>query len=138
MARKGPRTAPCGAADARARIRKAEEFLAQARRALVDPASPDAAAALAVLAGIAASDAVCCAQLGIRARGQDHRQAREILSKVHPNGMQMARLLDELLSAKDATHYGTILVEHGRALRLVQQAERLVLSARKTMVKDEN
>jgi len=52
--------------------------------------------------------------------------------------MQMARLLDELLSAKDPTHYGTNLVEYGRALRLVQQAERLVLSARKTMVKDKN
>jgi hypothetical protein len=138
MARKGPRTAPCGAADARVRIRKAEAFLAQARRALADPASPDAAAALAVLAGIAASDASCCAQLGIRSRGQDHRQAREILAKVQPHGMQMARLLDELLSAKDATHYGTILIEHGRALRLVQQAERLVLSARKTMVKDKH
>jgi hypothetical protein len=86
-----------------------------------------------VLAGIAASDAACCAQLGMRSRGQDHRQAREVLSKVQPNGMQMARLLEELLSAKDASHYGTILIEHQRAVRLVRQAEHLVRSARRSM-----
>jgi len=47
------------------RIRKAEEFLAQAERALTATPSPDAAAALAVLSAIAASDAACCAQLGV-------------------------------------------------------------------------
>lgn len=69
----------------------------------------------------------------MRSRGQDHRQAREVLSKVQPNGMQMARLLEELLSAKDASHYGTILIEHQRAVRLVRQAEHLVRSARGSM-----
>jgi len=39
------------------------------------PESRSVAAALAVLAGIAASDAACCAALGRRSRGDDHRQA---------------------------------------------------------------
>lgn len=113
------------------RIRKAEQFLAQARRSLVEPASPDTAAALAVLAAIAASDAACCAQLGVRARGQHHRQARQLLKQVRPDGAQMARLLDELLSSKDASHYGTTMIELGRASRLVSCAEGLVASARR-------
>lgn len=112
------------------RIRKAEEFLAQSERALTATPSPDAAAALAVLSAIAASDAACCAQLGVRSRAQDHRQARQLLAAVRPDGERMARLLDELLSAKDTSHYGTTLIEHGRAERLVQRASQLLHLAR--------
>lgn len=36
-------------------------------------------AGLAVLAGIAASDAICCVRLGRYHRGDDHRQATELL-----------------------------------------------------------
>jgi hypothetical protein len=38
-----------------------------------DSATPGVAAALAVLAGVAASDAACCAKLRKRARGQVQR-----------------------------------------------------------------
>ena len=41
-----------------------------------------AATALAVLAGIAASDAACCAALGRRSRGQNHRQATELVEQI--------------------------------------------------------
>ncbi|HEU5061794.1 MAG TPA: hypothetical protein VFT79_01430 [Solirubrobacterales bacterium] len=65
-----------------------------------------AAAALAVLAGIAASDAACCAALGRRSRGQDHRQAIELLEQVAPGGAQAAKALRRLLSLKDEAQYG--------------------------------
>lgn len=119
------------------RIRKAEQFLAQAQRALATPASPDTAAALAVLAAIAASDAACCAQLGVRSRGQHHRQARQLLAQVRPDGAQMARLLDDLLSSKDSSHYGTTMMELGRARRLVLSAEQLVRSANRAVRRPE-
>jgi hypothetical protein len=47
-----------------------------------DLATPSVAAALAVLAGIAASDAACCARLGRRPRGQDHATATTLLRTV--------------------------------------------------------
>jgi hypothetical protein len=44
-----------------------------------------------VLAGIAASDAACCARLGVRARGQAHAEAVELLGTVEPGGTDMAK-----------------------------------------------
>lgn len=55
-----------------------------------DDALPGVAAALAVLAGIAASDAACCAALGERPRGRDHKEAVKVLAGVHPGGKSMA------------------------------------------------
>ncbi len=58
------RTQPCGDTEARAKLRRAEQFMEVAKM-IMDEAEPDpdwasAAAALAVLAGISASDAACC------------------------------------------------------------------------------
>jgi hypothetical protein len=64
------------------------------------------AAALAVLAGIAASDAACCAALGRRSRGQDHLQAVDLVEQVAPGGARAAKALRRLLSLKDEAHYG--------------------------------
>ncbi len=62
--RRGTRTQPCGLQEARTRLASAEKFLDVAR--LID-GEPEAAfwsvaATLAVLAGIAASDAACCSR----------------------------------------------------------------------------
>jgi hypothetical protein len=79
MTAKGsPRTQPCSAAQGRTRLEHARKFLDVAELVAGESGEEDleyssAAAALAVLAGIAASDAACCAALGRRARGQDHR-----------------------------------------------------------------
>jgi hypothetical protein len=67
--------------------------------------STPVAAALAVLAGIAASDAVCCARLGKRHRGPDHRGADDLVASVEPGGPEMARDLKRLLQRKDDAHY---------------------------------
>ena len=65
-----------------------------------------AAAALAVLAGIAASDAACCAALGRRSRGQDHQQATGLVEQVEPGGPEAAKALRRLLNLKDEAQYG--------------------------------
>ena len=92
-------------------------------------AAPGVAAALAVLAGIAASDAACCATLGTRPRGQAHGQATALLVTVAPHGRQMAKDLTELLAAKDDSHYGLSLVGKGKAEGLLRRARRLVDAA---------
>jgi len=92
-------------------------------------ATPGVAAALAVLAGIAASDAACCATVGCRPRGQDHGQASTLLATVVPHGVRMAKDLGELLAAKDESHYGLHLVTRARAEALLRRAGRMVEAA---------
>ncbi|WP_051400137.1 hypothetical protein [Haloechinothrix halophila] len=89
-------------------------------------ATPNVAAALAVLAGIAASDAICCASLHERPRGQDHRQAVDLLSSIEPNGKTIGRHLGRLLDIKDGAHYGMTFVTPQRAIASLRQAKHLV------------
>jgi hypothetical protein len=66
------RTQRCSEPHARTRLNHARRFLDVAQLAAGEDDALDyssAAAALAVLAGIAASDAACCKALGRRARG---------------------------------------------------------------------
>ncbi|MGN6258817.1 MAG: hypothetical protein ACTHN3_13905 [Solirubrobacterales bacterium] len=110
MASRGAtRTQPCSTAQARTRLEHARKFLEVAE--LVAGQTGDleyasAAAALAVLAGIAASDAACCTALGRRSRGQDHLQAVDLVEQIAPGGAQAAKALRRLLSLKDEAHYG--------------------------------
>lgn len=87
-------------------------------------------AGLAVLAGIAASDAICCARLKARHRGEDHRGAAVLLAEATPNGKGLAQTLTRLLDVKDAAHYGVNLVNSRRAKDAVNWAGRLVGVAR--------
>ncbi|PZF83611.1 hypothetical protein [Jiangella anatolica] len=126
------RTAACSPAEATTRLVHARAFLEVAD--LVgeqddELATPNVAASLAVLAGIAASDAVCCAALGRRSRGQDHRQAADLLGQVAGIGEAMARDLRRLLSVKDDAHYGVLTVSHQRVTAALRQARHLVEAA---------
>jgi hypothetical protein len=123
-----PRTQACGPAEARVRLDQARAFLDVAELVGSDPdevASPGVAAALAVLAGIAASDAACCATLGRRSRGLDHREALDLLRQV-TGGARMAQDLRRLLDIKDGAQYGMVYVSHQRATATVKQARRLI------------
>jgi hypothetical protein len=104
------RTQPCGALEAEAKLRRARQFMEVAAMIADDPdPDPDwlsAAAALAILAGISASDAACCKALGRRSRGQDHHDAETLLEQVHPNGKAAATSMRRLISLKDEAHYG--------------------------------
>ncbi len=103
------RTQPCSAADAGSRLRNALKFVEVAELVAgegTDLEYSSQAAALAVLAGIAASDAACCKALGRRARGQDHRAAVDLVETIKPKGEQAAKSLGRLLNLKDQAHYG--------------------------------
>jgi hypothetical protein len=67
------RTQDCSRQDALSRLQQAESFVDVADMVITggetEFATPGVAAALAVLAGIAASDAACCAKLRVRPRG---------------------------------------------------------------------
>lgn len=128
MAGAAGRTQRCGSPEAEVRLDQARKFLEVAELMSIEgevPASLSVAAALAVLAGIAASDAACCAALGRRSRGQDHRQALPLLEQV-AGGRKAAADLLRLLDLKDTAHYGVIYVTSPKLGRALRQAERLI------------
>lgn len=130
------RTTPCTPVEARTRLEQARAFLEVAELVAGgedDLATPQVAAALAVLSGIASSDAACCARIGTRSRGQDHRAAITLLSTVEPGGRDMAKDLRRLLDMKDNAHYATIMVGEGPAAKAVEWARRLYDAAAHTV-----
>jgi len=125
----------CDPGDAQIRMRHSESFLLVAKLVLEQPDDSlltltGVAASLAVLAGIAASDAACCAALRQRSRGQDHEQAVNLVRTVSPGGERMARDLGRLLSLKDNAQYGVVIVSRTQAESAVGWAGRLVENAR--------
>lgn len=123
------RTQPCSVADSRTRLAHARKFLEVAEMTAGEAGDVEyasAAAALAVLAGIAASDAACCAALGRRSRGQDHQQATGLVEQVEPGGIKAAKALRRLLSLKDEAHYGLFDVSGQDLQAALRQAKALV------------
>jgi hypothetical protein len=134
--RHGARTQACSEADAATRLRHAHKFIEVAELVAgegdhIEYSSQ--AAALAVLAGIAASDAACCKALGRRSRGQDHRAATALVEQVTPGGTQAARSLNRLLSLKDEAHYGLFDVGGNDLKSVLRQANELVTFAEETL-----
>lgn len=131
-AARGKRTQPCGPQEARVRAAQARSFLDVADLILGeddDLATPGTAAALSVLAGIAAADALCCNSIGTRARGQDHREATALLAQVEPDGRTLAKALARLLDIKDGAHYGTVYLTANRAKTAFRSATTLTEAA---------
>ena len=96
------------------RLRTAEAYLETAELVLGEARRREfsnVAAGLAVLAGIAASDAVCCMRLRSRHRGSDHRGAISLLEEATPDGKDVAASLTRLLNVKDTAHYGVSLID---------------------------
>lgn len=127
--RNATRTQPCSVAQARTRLEHARKFLEVAELVASEGGGLEhasAAAALAVLAGIAASDAACCAALGRRSRGQDHRQAVGLVEQVAPGGIRAAKDLRRLLNLKDEAHYGLFDVSGQHLQSALRQAKALV------------
>ena len=129
MSRKEGRTQDCSRADARTRLAHARKFLEVADLISSEKdieESKSCAAALAVLAGIAAADAACCGILGRRSRGQDHRQAADLVEQVEPDGKAAAKALRELLDMKDTAHYGLVHITTPKLTAALRRAEHLV------------
>jgi hypothetical protein len=123
------RTQECNRAQARVRLDQARAFLDVAELVSAeesDLANEHVSAALAVLAGIAAADAACCAALGQRSRGQDHRQALALVAQAGPDGKSLSRALGRLLDIKDGAHYGMVYVNPQQAKTAIRHATTLV------------
>jgi hypothetical protein len=123
-------SAKCDRSDARIWLTHAKKFLEVAEMVAIDEdaisASASVAAALAVLVGIAASVAACCASLERRSRGKDHRQAVALVQQVSPSGVEAAKHLDRLLVIKDTAHYGVIHVSSSEMKSTLRNAKSLV------------
>lgn len=89
----------------------------------------NASGSLAVLAGIAASDAACCKALGKRCRGQSHDEAVFLLEQITPGGKSAGKNLRALLRLKDRAQYGAFAIGGGDLKSLMRQAQRLVAFA---------
>jgi hypothetical protein len=90
------------------------------------PAAADGAASLAILGGIAASDAACCIALGRRSRSQSHLDAALLLGDIEPGGKEAANALRRLLSVKDKANYGIESVSSRQLDLAIRQANNLV------------
>jgi hypothetical protein len=115
---KASRTAECRPDEARKRLSTARAYLDVADSVLEEHTDDEyfnVAAGLAVLAGIAASDAICGFRLGRVHRGDDHRGAADLLRTATPDGPKLATVLGRLLSLKDAAHYGAPVVSARKA-----------------------
>lgn len=124
------RTAACTAADARTRLRQARLYLEAAELVQAEDLAEAATVATgnAVLAAIAAADAICCHAAGVRSRGQDHRQAIGLLQEVTGDAA-LAKALREVLDLKDAGHYGLSNVSASNCTAALRRARTLVDAA---------
>jgi hypothetical protein len=134
MTRRSGRTQPCDRAHARTRLEHAQKSLEVAELVAGEreiPESRSVAAALAVLAGIAASDAACCAALGRRSRGDDHRQAAALLREI-VDGDRASKALLDLLDLKDTAQYGLIPITGRELTTALRRAKTLLTFAHDT------
>lgn len=116
------------------RLRKAEQFLdvAETIRDLADDEADvgDAFVTLCILAGIAASDAICCRALGHYVQGDDHNQAIAELAKAGREGKALSNDLRALLQMKNRAEYEARPVTADQRRRAWRRAESLVEAAR--------
>lgn len=93
------------------------------------PSSPPARAGNAVLAAIAASDALTCLRLGCHNRGQGHGEGAALLRTIRPDGPRLAKDLSTALGVKDAAHYGSVFVSATTLKSTLRAAGRFVDAA---------
>jgi hypothetical protein len=135
------RTQRCSAADARRRLQHSKQFLEVAELAAEDLRDDgsleygNAAATLAVLAGIAATDAACCKALGRRSRADDHDRATVLVGEVAGGGATAAKDLRALIALKNDAQYGFYSVGHDELTKALRRARGLVQFAERTMLR---
>ncbi|MBD7918669.1 hypothetical protein H9657_10330 [Cellulomonas sp. Sa3CUA2] len=112
------------------RLAKARQFAGVAADQLELAARPsdiaDAYVTLAVHAGIAAADAVCCARLGHYSRSESHHELVELLRSADG---ALARHLQTLLALKTQAGYAAGSVSAGDVLRAQRAMDALVRAA---------
>lgn len=117
--------------DVAARAAQAQSFLDAARLAiefaseLGEGPSANVAASNAVLAGIAAADAICGKALQLRSNSSNHAEAIALLRRAH-GGDAAAIHLKALVAIKSAAAYEPRMVTAAKAGDAIQHADRLV------------
>ena len=125
-------TRPATRAEAVGRRRIAEKYLELAEVAAADGGEAiNVAIGVAVLAGIAASDAICIAAIGERYSGQDHAAGAELLGRVDAG---LGGRLRDLAELKGKSHYGQSLLSGRDRDRAMRAARSLVEGARQRTV----
>lgn len=120
-------TRPGEPGEARGRRRIAQKYLEVAELvAAEDGAAINVCVGIAVLAGIAAGDAICIAGAGQRYSGQDHAAAADLLARVDP---ELGTRLRDLVDLKPASHYGNSLLSETNRARALRAATTLVEEA---------
>jgi hypothetical protein len=129
------RQPPCGPAEAARRARMARLYLdlAEQAAAMGGDEARNVAAGNAVLAAVAAADALCCLRLGRYSRGQAHHEAAALLRTITPNGAKLARDLTAVLDVKDPAHYGTVFLAATTVKSVLRGATRLLEAAEDTL-----
>jgi pyrimidine deaminase RibD-like protein len=113
------RTSAGDRGQARTRRQIAQKYLEVAELAATEATGPSSTVVVgvAVLAGIAAADAICLAATGVRYAGTDHAEAAVLLEQTDRLlGAELARLN----RLKPAAHYGSSFIgvnERDQALR---------------------
>lgn len=127
MTPKKLQTRPGDAGQARARRLMAAKYLEVADLvATEDGPAVNVSVGLAVLAGIAAGDAICLSGTGERYAGTDHAAAADLLARVDT---EMGRRLRRLVALKPASHYGERLLDVRDRVAAVRDARELVAEA---------
>ena len=118
------RTQPCDVGIRRGRLRKAGQFLEAANliRDLADENEDvvDAYVTLCVHAGIAASDVICCSDLGEHAQGENHNDAIGLLMRVDKEAAKHLNTLLKLKTKSSYSHTSPTVEEFKRAGRAAE------------------
>jgi len=131
------RTQSCTKVQAKTRLGHARAYLDVAEMVAEDDSDQSlrgVAAGLAVLAGIAASDAACCHALGHRSRSDNHRDAVALLKSIGSDAVNAANALGRLIDLKDKAHYGFSDVSTADRKKALTAARRVVDYASATLI----
>lgn len=126
MTRIPPRTETVPPREFGAFLAKATEFAETARDALQDR-KLHSAGLEAIHAVISAVDALTVARLGLRSKGEDHREVLHLIDQIQEEEIkELKRQVAEVLSVKNLVEYGGSGLSPGRTERTVLQAQRVV------------
>jgi HEPN domain-containing protein len=110
---------------------KAEEFLRSAQRALAE-GDRNAAALLAIHAGISACDSLTVFHLGVRSNSRSHLDVLGVLRGLtFEDREQVERQLRELIAEKREVEYEDRRLMAGDAEKMVRLAERILRTAQR-------
>lgn len=127
MARKSS-TSPLSATEARARLKEAQAYLELAELGVASDSVAErrVSGSNAILAGIAAADAICGLALGERSSGEDHVQAAALLERAVRPRTKTVTSFRRLLTDKTPIQYGVQPVSVADSAALLKWAKEIV------------